>query len=116
VTIDEFRVATNELWGRFDREGRELKDSWVTLDRLHEWYRRLDPTQRSLANAVLTEWVLSENEAKRFDAVALIREFRVIAAIATLHELSLRLGRSTDPGAPFERQKVVSLVGELSRS
>lgn len=103
----------NAFWASANREADELKDSFAALERLMSVYQRLDPSERELANQVLVEWLGSEEEAKRFDAVALIREFRVSSAAPALRDLADHLTRSKDPGAPFEREKVERLLMEL---
>jgi len=60
------------------------------------------------------EWLLSDDEERRYVAVALIREFRVATSVPALRELSRRLAHSSEPGAPFERKKVDELAGHLA--
>jgi hypothetical protein len=96
-----------------DEEARALKDSYLALDRLYGLYGGFDDRERALANEVLNEWALSEDENLRFDALALIDEFKISEAIAALKTLALRLAASEAPGAPFELQKVDRLVAEL---
>jgi hypothetical protein len=114
MTIEEFRRELDAFWGRVDREALELKDSYRALDRLHALYRGLGADERALADEVLSGWVLSDEEAKRFDAMALIREFRIGSAVSALERLVRRLEDSSEPGAPFERDKVAGLIAELS--
>jgi hypothetical protein len=90
-----------------------LKDSFSALDRLKGWYQRLDDRDRAQANRVIADWLLSETEAKRFDAVALVRGFRITEAVPALRELSQRLALQSTPGAPFEREKVDTLLAEF---
>jgi hypothetical protein len=85
----------------------------MALERLSELYRGLSQSERGFADQVLAEWLKSDQEARRFDAVALIREFRVTSAAPALRDLAQRLTRSDDPGAPFEREKVEGLLQEL---
>lgn len=81
MTLAEFRREMDQYWGSVDNEALEMKDSYLALDRLHSLYRRLDDAERALADQVLSEWVLSDTEAKRFDAMAVIGEFRVRRAV-----------------------------------
>lgn len=113
MTLDDLRSRMNSLWASANRETDELKDPIRALERLSGLYRNLDATERELADRVLAEWVLSHEEAKRFDAVALIREFEVTSAAPELRDLVGRLARSDDPGAPFEREKVEVLLRDL---
>jgi hypothetical protein len=41
---------------------------------------------------VLAEWALSDDEATRFDALALIEDFKLAAALPALRKLAVRLG------------------------
>lgn len=116
MTLEDVRLEMNAFWDMANREAEEFKDSFLALERVNGMYLGLSTADRELANEVLAEWVLSDEEAKRFDAVALIREFRVVAAAPALRELGRRLARSTDPGAPFEREKVEGLLRELGVS
>jgi len=113
MTLDDFRSRMNSFWASANREADELKDPIRALERLSGLYRTLDVTEREFADRVLAEWVLSDEEAKRFDAVAMIREFEVASAAPELRELIGRLARSDDPGAPFEREKVEVLLRDL---
>jgi hypothetical protein len=38
MTFEEFHAQMNSFRERADRDAEELKDSYVTLDRLHELY------------------------------------------------------------------------------
>lgn len=113
MTLEEIRRQMNAFWDLANREAEEFKDPFLALERVNGMYRGLSAADRELANEVLAEWALSDEEAKRFDAVALIREFHVVAAAPALRDLGRRLARSTDPGAPFEREKVEGLLREL---
>lgn len=114
MTGDELRMEMDRLWRAAAHDASASSDPYLTLDRLSGWYRELDAPTRRHADDHLGEWLTSPDEAKRFDAVALIREFGVVEALAALRELSQRLHRSTNPGAPFEREKADRLIEELS--
>jgi hypothetical protein len=67
-----------------------------------------------MASRVLAEWSLSTNVGKRFDALAIVDEYRVSEAVPALRELANRLEMSAEPGAPFELQKVNRIVSSLN--
>jgi hypothetical protein len=69
-------------------------------------YRKFDAEERRMADQVLTEWVLSEDENVRFDALALIDDFKIARAVPALKALAGRLASSRAPGAPHELQKL----------
>jgi hypothetical protein len=66
-----------------------------------------------LADRVLAEWVLSENEKARFDALVLVGELRLIAALPALKELSRRCQTSGSPGAPHYLQWANRIIAKL---
>jgi hypothetical protein len=92
-----------------------LKDSYLTLQRLAALYEDLRVDDRELADRILCEWALSENEGLRFDAEALIRKFSIKTAVPTLETLEQRLAHSTGAGAPYERRKVEELIALLTK-
>ncbi len=93
----------------------EFKDSYLALDRLHSLYRKLDDDERAMAEIVLSEWALSEDEGLRFDALAMIKDFRIAAALPMLRKLADRLFLSKEPGAPYELKKVNRIISALCR-
>lgn len=113
MSRDSLQRKMNAFWESANREADERKDSFLALERMNGMYRGLDAADRKFADQVLAEWLLSDEEAKRFDAVALIREFHITTAAPALRELIRKLSRSQDPGAPFERVKVEGLLSEL---
>ena len=72
-----------------------------------------DDEERAMANQVLAEWVLHDDENVRFDALALIHDFRVDAALHALQHLAERLAMSSAPGAPYELQKVRRIMNSM---
>lgn len=114
MTYEEFRDEMESYRRDVDADASAQKDSQLVLDRLHALYRRFDAPEQAMANRVLAEWVLSADEGKRFDALALIDEFNVKQTIPALNELVQRLGKSKTPGAPYELEKVKRIVADLS--
>lgn len=105
---DEIRDRMDALWVSANRAADELRDPFVAMERVAAFYAGLGAGERAGADEVLGEWVMSTDEAKRFDAIALVRELSVRRAVPALRALTMRLGASDDPGAPFEREKVES--------
>jgi cysteinyl-tRNA synthetase len=110
MTLDEFRSEMESYRRTVDEEARSLKDSYVALDRLHTWYRGLDPEGRAVADQVLAEWALSDDEKVRFDALALVDDFKIVSALPALRELASRLATSNATGAPYELKKVERVI------
>ena len=70
--------------------------------------------ERNLADQVLCEWVLNDDDNLRYDSLVLIDEFGIKRALPALAELAPRLKRSKAPGAPYELEKVKSILSRLS--
>jgi hypothetical protein len=113
MTLDEMREAMEAYWRRVDAEARELKDSQLALNRLESLYRRLDAHERGLAEVVISEWLGSDDDGRRFDAEVLIERCRIGSAAPALRRLARKLETSAEPGAPFERERVSRLLAAL---
>ncbi|MGH8548573.1 MAG: hypothetical protein ACRERU_08245 [Methylococcales bacterium] len=83
--------------------------SYLALDRLHRLYRKFDAEERVMADQVLMEWALSEDENVRFDAL----DFKIGKAMPTLKTPARRLASSSTPGASYELQKVDRILRDL---
>ena len=108
------REAWEQFWVRVDAETKAEKLSQAALFELSQYYRSLQVIERQTIDALLGEWVLSDNESKRFDALALIDEHRISSALPALEELRRRLDKSRGPGASFEKAKVERIVASLT--
>ena len=100
-------------WPEADQYAQSLKDPQIALERLRRLYTKFDAKERVMADQVLAEWVLSDDEAMRFDAIVLIHDFRIETAAPALRLLRDQLTLSKSPGAPFEKQRVERLLSEL---
>lgn len=116
MTLNEMREAMDAYWRRVDAEALELKDSQLALERLESLYRRLDAGDRALADVVVTEWVVSDDDARRFDAEVLIERCRIDSAAPALRRLARKLETSAEPGAPFERERVDRILVALDEA
>jgi hypothetical protein len=81
---------------------------------LIERYRVLSEEERVVVDQLLCDQLASEDETVRFDAVALIHEFRITAALPALRSLADWLEAQHSPGAPYEWAKVNRLIGLLA--
>jgi hypothetical protein len=97
MTPEEFRRAMQRYREDIDAEAKALTDPYVTLDRLRGEFRKLDADERSVANEVLGEWALSDDEKLRFDALVLIEELNITTALPVLEELMRRYAKSASP-------------------
>jgi len=113
MTYEEFSDEMASYRRDADGDAYARKDSQLVLDRLRSLYLTFDASERAMANRVLAEWTLSADEGMRFDALALIDEFKVRDAIPALNELGQRLGTSKAPSAPYELEKVKRIVADV---
>jgi YD repeat-containing protein len=110
VTDDELRAAFRDA---VDIEQVAAKDSQGALPRLFEKYRSLSAPEREIVDELISLDAASSDETRRFYAVALIAEFRIVSAVPALRALANRLESDPGPGAPFEWAKVNRVIGEL---
>jgi hypothetical protein len=114
MKLDEFRREMEAYWRRATEEARRAKDPFLIRKRLLELYRRFDEHERLMANQVIGECVLSEDEGVRFDAVGLIKDLKIVSAVPSLQLLAERLSREQSPGAPFELEKVERIIRAIT--
>ncbi|SRR6266540_49947 len=116
MTLDEFR---KEMWAyrqAADKDANALKESNLAWQWLRDLYRKFDDEERKMADQVLKEWILSDDENVRYDALVLIGDFKIMSAIPALQELVIRLTRSKVPGAPYELQKVERILKDIGHT
>lgn len=105
------------MWARFRDEvdgiAQASKQSHAAVLELSRRYRLLDPQERAVVDELLAEWVESEDETMRFDALALVDAHGIRSAVPALRRLAARLEESTAPGAPYEWAKVNRVIALL---
>ena len=111
--MDRFRELMEERWRDFEREASALSEGNLATVLGKAWYRTLDPTERSLADQVLGDWVLRGSPGQQFDALALIREFRIRSAELALHQLLAKLDHVPGPAARDLSKKVQRVIDVL---
>jgi len=108
-----------QSWLRFRRsvsdEAEAMKQSQAALFALFERYRRLPVGERHVIDRLLADDVQSDDEGRRFDALAIIREFRIVSALPALRALAARLENASEPSAPYEWAKVNRTIGLLDQ-
>ncbi len=112
MTLQEMRQWLTALRQELEKLAVGSRDSALVLDELDHVYGNLG-SDRALADQVLIEWLGSEDEGARFDALHLVRKFRVTDARDVLRRLHDRLGQSSAPGAPFEQRRIAETLAEL---
>lgn len=113
MNIDEFRKKMWAYRQSADRDANALKESNLAWEWLRDLYRKFDAEERKLADRVLTEWALSDDENVRYDALVLIGDFRIVSAVRALRDLAARLKLSKAPSAPYELRKVDSILRDM---
>jgi hypothetical protein len=103
-------------WSDTNPAAVAAKDSQQATFALVAEIRGLAPEDRELAEEVIGEWVLSADESKRFDALAVVDELAIRSAIPRLRELESRLAKMSGPGAPFEAKKVQRILAGLGQT
>ena len=114
MNAGEIREQWEIFWAHTNEKTKAEKASQAALFELSRYYLSLTPAGKDAINDLLAEWVVSDDESKRFDALALIDEHRISSALPALHRLGEELDKSTDPGAPYERAKVDRIVAGLA--
>ena len=113
MNLSEFRLEMRNYWQAVDTEAKSFKDSDLVREKLHALYEKFDASERQMADEIISEWVSSENEALRFDALVLVDDFKIVVAIPTLRDLASRLASSEAPEAPYELKKVTRILGSI---
>ena len=114
MTPDQFRLEMASYRQSVHDEASSQKSPYIALERLRTLYGKFDANERGMADQVLSEWVLSEDEGVRFDALALIYDLKIDAAVSALHALETRLALSAAPSAPYELKKVRRVFAQLA--
>jgi hypothetical protein len=104
------------MWRDTVRRFTDARDAQGAILELFRQYERLSPAERREIDSLLAESLGSSDEDVRFDALALIDEYRIASTLPQLQSLASRLLTETTPGAPFELAKVQRLLDRLNSS
>jgi hypothetical protein len=115
MTFDEFRRDMMAYRQTAESDAKSFKDATIALEGLRALYAKFDENERRMANRVLGEWALSEDEGVRFDALSLIDDLGIKSAVSALQELANRLVSSAAPSAPYELKKVHRILDSLGK-
>jgi|ERR1700688_3089806 len=108
--MDNHERRFSELWEELNKEWTEAKNPMGATVELISYYRTLTPGARTLADAEIVDWLLSENGDRRFDAMALVREFRITGAVQNLITLAQDLRGRAGPEARYELEKAEQIL------
>ncbi|MES9964914.1 MAG: hypothetical protein ABW116_15400, partial [Candidatus Sedimenticola sp. 20ELBAFRAG] len=70
-------------------------------------------TEKNDVASVLVDWIESDDDAKRSEAIILVREYKILAAKSALERLRIHLQDCkipSDPQGYHECQEVISLM------
>ena len=90
------------------------KDSQGAILELAATYGRIPEEDRRKVEEVLLDWLLSEDESLRYDALFIVDEYLIRRAAPSLRVLQERLQSDPRPGAPYEWAKVNRTLGRLT--
>jgi len=110
----DFRREMEGYWQDADEQAQSFKDPTIPEKRLLLLFERFDARERVLADQVVSEWVLSDNEAMQFDALIVVDKLKIRTALPALKELVARLGSRQDPGTPWKIEKVTRIIRSLN--
>jgi hypothetical protein len=113
MTLEEFRKQFEAHRKDAVREATYFKDPYLSLNRLKRFYKGLDDTARHMADQVLQEWAISEDAKASYDALVLIDELGINAALPTLVGLAQRLEAKRSPSAPYDLKWVNRIIARL---
>jgi hypothetical protein len=83
---------------------------------LSQAYRSLSPDEQDVVDTLLAEWVVSDDDRKRFASMALIREYNIVSALTALQELVRQLDESLEPSAPYDLSKANRVIAQITSS
>src|SRR5262245_11934262 len=107
------REEFETFWARVDSAAVESKESQMATIRLASFYRDLGDEDRAVVDEALADWVVNGDEARRFDAVALIQEFEIRSALPAMRERIAALPKDADGPVGAERGKLERVVAAL---
>ncbi len=113
MKLDEFRKKMEFWWEETDKHETVRKNSQGTLLELMGLYERFDEVERVMANRILCEWIESDNNRKRFDALAIIDKYKIRSAIPKLRDFESKIANRPDYEAPYELAKVRRILERL---
>lgn len=102
----QWRALRDDL----DARAAAAKDSMDAVTRLSERYAALADDERTAVDAELADWLCSNDESLRYDALFLIATHDIRTTEPALRALADRLEVESTPGAPYEWAKVNRLL------
>jgi hypothetical protein len=113
MNLLEFRDRFEKYWADLDRDAAARKDSQGVVFQLFDYYSRLNAEERAMADQVIVEWIDAGDARRKFDALAIVDQFRIVTAVPRLQRLETELQQRTDPEAPYELAKVRRILSRV---
>jgi hypothetical protein len=113
MTLQQFRAEMEAYRRSAIAEGLATKEMQIIPLKLESLYSRFDENERQMASIVLNDWLVSQDESLRFDALAVIRRYQIATALPALNKLLGRLKDEATPGAPYEAQAVEKVIAAI---
>lgn len=101
------------------RMARAAKNPMSALFDMYERYNALKDSEKNEIDKLLVEWIDDVDEDKRFTALAMAEEYKIIAAIPAMERLCDRFKNSKIPDDPKgynERKKVLRKLQFLKQN
>src|SRR4051794_33012863 len=115
MTLDQLRRAMRTLRDQAAADAKAAKDSNLVWDRLRRFYRQANAVEKSMADRVFAEWLLSGDPELESDAGHLISDFDIGSAAPALRELAQRHAGSAEVGAKYWAEAANNLASRLER-
>jgi hypothetical protein len=110
MKLAEFRIEMESYRQDVAKEAERLREPVLVLKRLLELYGRFDAHERLMADQVLSEWVLSDDLAVRFDGLSAVYALKIATAVPAMRRLAERLMKQDSPVARGELDNVERML------
>jgi hypothetical protein len=110
---ERFKAGLLGLWEAIDHDAAITKSPREATEEFAEFYAKLNAEERAQADEAIAVWVLSENKRQRFDALAMVRRFKIAAALPNLKRLLFNLASSGTAESRYDFGYVSSLIQML---
>jgi hypothetical protein len=115
MAYEEFRQEMNDfLSSAYDRP-QSMREGTYALISVEKLYARFDEGERRMADRVLIEWLLSDQERLSSIAFYVVRHYKVSSATSALRELASRLASINTPMARDRLKEVLQLIADLAQ-
>lgn len=109
------RETWEEAFVRFHRLDTESRNEVDATDELSHLYTELHSTDQRAIDDLLAEWLLSVDEVKRYDALALVRRHDIDSALPALRRLVDVAQADTSPRGADLLDHVSRVLGSLGK-